>query len=96
MSDRDELAVIVYDMTDNYYPPTMEKCREIAQTLWAAGWRKKPSVTEVEFALYERMGGNVDLGYPFMPDGDTHLQAASLANAVLALLDGLTETGDSE
>ena len=65
-----------------------EPFRVEADALIAAGWRKMPSVTEIEFALYERMGGTVDLGYPFMPDVDKHLEAASLADAVLALMEG--------
>lgn len=98
MSDRDELAEIL-ERSDpeggshpDYGGPEFSYWYPQADAVIAAGWRKKPSREAVEFALYERLGGNVDLGEPFMPDHYNRMKAENLADAILALLDGPTET----
>ena len=50
----------------------------VADALWAAGWRKKPSAPELVLVLVETNG----------------LSYGERADAILALMDGPTETGD--
>lgn len=99
ISDRDELARAVRPVLSEYgawgtVPPEhpvgvpawgdslaseYSDCPEsIADALWAAGWRKKPSAAELVLVLVETKG----------------LSYGERAEAVLALMDGPTETGE--
>lgn len=80
MSDRDELAREIHDV--DYYGLNVgnkvtERARDTANALRAAGWRKMPSVAELTDCII-----SVD------DQRDTDVLVA----AILALLDGPTET----
>lgn len=78
MSDRDELAATI---KNGGWPSGSEHfySDDAADAVIAAGWRKKPSRGELK-AL-------------FVGDQALHYLAPRIADAVLALLDGPTETG---
>lgn len=107
LSDRDELAREVRPVLSEYgawgtLPPERplgvpewgdslssesSDCPEaIAAALWAAGWRKKPS----REALVDALGGSDD---PVLHDLRISVWGAT-ADAILALMDGPTETGE--
>ena len=87
MSDRDELAQLLNDSDPEHGVPVPDDDDEPyafwydqAEAILAAGWRKKPSREELT-AL-------------FVGDQAFHYLAPRIADAVLALLDGPTETGE--
>ncbi len=98
MSDRDELDSRTSGLADlcvaevERLMPNFQHAGDlgdrIAVVLWAAGWRKMPSREQVAFTIYDLMGGDVELGYPFMPDQNVRHGAETVADAILALMDG--------
>ena len=82
MSDRDELERVLrqYDMVVG------GRAQYAAGALWSAGWRKKPSREAVKSVLAE-MGVDTEAD-------DNDVFHGVVADAILALLDGLTETGE--
>ena len=80
MSDRDELAGEIGAALANAYDDDSVVTVEepVADVLWSAGWRKMPSISELTDCII-----SVD------DQRDTDLLVA----AILALLDGPTETG---
>lgn len=95
MSDRDELAEIL-ERSDpeggshpDYGGPEFSYWYPQADAVIAAGWRKKPSREELA-DLLTRV--RVDGARPV--NGVLSIDAHSFADAILALLDGPTETGE--
>ena len=102
-SDRNELAEAISDRSEyEGFPPA----EEIADYLWSAGWRKKPSREELRkvyiLAYAQAPREKVTIPAQLCPDdydGST-LEATSInmepiLDAILALLDGPTETGET-
>ena len=90
MSDRDELAEAISDRSDyEGFPPA----DEIADFLWSVGWRKKPSREAIAAAIALAVDDVDDLDSE--PE-DYRVEMFDGAYAVLALMDGPTETGDSD
>ena len=96
MTDREEMARAVWAAEgrkpEGFDNPMnvglVRKSSETADALWAAGWRKKPERAQVIRALAKEQlldgytGGAVERFY------------GPQADAVLALMDGPTETGE--
>ena len=94
MSDYNDLAQVISQETRKYYGLDVgtgsgPRAVYVADVLWAAGWRKKPSATEVRqwvsanFAVSN--GTQVWVEFQGSIDGFT--------DAILALMDGPTEKG---
>lgn len=67
----------------------------IADVLWAAGWRKKPSRDEVARVLAVSNGWPLDEWEQIITEPISRtLTYWATADAILALLDGPTETGE--
>lgn len=86
MSDRDELARLLNDSDPEHGVPVPDDDDEPyafwydqAEAILAAGWRKKPSAERIAEVIGRYCSGGLTL---------------VAADAVLALLDGPTETGE--
>lgn len=90
MSDRDELAGEIGAALANAYDDdsvvTVEE--PVADVLWSAGWRKKPSRGAMIATLAKEQ--LLD-GYSW---GSVEKLYGTQADAILALMDGPTETGE--
>lgn len=95
MSDRDELANAVGVALANAYDDDAAVTVEepVADALWAAGWRKKPSREAVARAVALGLDGWNDYD---AASEDYKRELLSGADAILALMDGPTETGDGD
>ena len=96
--DRDELAEAISDRSEyEGFPPA----DEIADALWSAGWRKKPSREDVARAMWNLPVNVIDWeelrNLAALNDAEykeARDYVLEQADAILALLDGPTETGE--
>lgn len=89
-SDREELAEAISDRSDyEGFPPA----DEIADALWSAGWRKKPEREAIARAIASGLDGWNDFD---AASDDYKRELLEGADAVLALMDGPTEAGESK
>ena len=94
MSDCDELAELLAEERDKHprVPNDMDSWG-LAEVVWSAGWRKKPERDAMARAIFELQYHSThwwDAGEPEKND------YRNRADAILALLDGPTETGGSK
>ena len=91
MSARNDLAQLLegddcYDR-DPDGPGWLINSGRAADVVWAAGWRKMPSVEELIDALSDDLNWNPGQEHP-------HLLMVNMAESILALMDGPIETGE--
>lgn len=92
-SDRDELARVAGRTIDDGNYVNGGAGDEVAEVLWAAGWRKKPEQEAIARAIASGLDGWNDYD---AASEDYKRELLEGADAVLALMGGPTETGESK